>query len=105
MFIGIASQSLAGRSGDEWIAEISALPDWDAAPCPAADTEPLTVDGASGILALCPERPLNVLVADDERGYFIVFYGSDDRAFFEQVLATVQLDPAAAVDPSPSPSP
>ncbi len=103
LFIGLASQPLAGRSGDEWIAEILAHPE-QGAPCPATDTEPVTVDGASGILTVCQDRPLEALVTDGERGYFVVFYGSDDRAWFEDILATVRLDPSAAIEPSASPS-
>ena len=94
VFIGLASQPLAGRSGDEWIAEIAADPEWGDT-CDTADTQTVTVDGAPGVVALCPERDLNALVTDDERGYFIVYYGSDDRARFDEILATVQLDPGA----------
>jgi hypothetical protein len=97
LFIGLASQPLAGRTAEEWIAEIADDPEWGAS-CDTAETEPISVDGASGILAYCPERPLHALVADASRGYFIVLYGSDDRAWFDDILATVQLDPGSAVD-------
>jgi hypothetical protein len=94
-FIGIASQPLLDRSGDVWTTVILGAPEWDA-PCDPADTEPLTVDGASGILATCPERPLHALFADADRGYFVVLYGLDDRDLFDQVLASIELDPNAA---------
>jgi hypothetical protein len=53
-------------------------------------------------------------VAVDGRGYLIGLYLSPDepwlgdlydRAWFEQVLATIDLRPEDAIDPSPSPSP
>ena len=97
VFIGLASQPLAGRSDQAWIGEIADDPSWGDS-CDTTDTQPVTVDGAAGVATLCPERPLNALVADGQRGYFIVLYGSDDRAWFDEILATVQLDPEAAVD-------
>ena len=99
LFVGLASQPLAGRSSDEWIAEIAADPEWGDT-CDTADTQTVTVDGASGVVALCPERVLNALVTDDERGYFIIYYGSDDRARFDEILSTVQLEPGGSALPA-----
>ena len=100
-FIGLASQPLAGRTGAQWIAGVAGLPDWEDS-CDTADNEPVTVDGATGTLTFCAGRPLNALVADDGRGYFIVFYGSDDRDSFREILDTVQLQPERAVHASDS---
>ena len=106
LFIGLASQPLAGRSGDEWIAEISELPDWDDS-CDAADNEPVTVDGASGIVTLCSERPLNALVVDDERGYFIVSTvrrtGTSSNRFWRQFSSIRRPPPTLQLRPPTEP--
>ena len=71
--------------------------------------QPITVDGASGLLCS------NVAaVSSGDRGYTIWLYTSDDEpwleryydeAWFRNTLATVTLDPSAAVVPSPSTAP
>ena len=76
--------------------------------CPA--TEPIAVDGATGLIAAegCDDM---VAVTTAGRGYWIILRTSDDdpaavasydRAWFEEVLATVQLQPEDAVDVAPS---
>ena len=75
-------------------------------------TEPIAVDGASGLIGAddCnrgsrhnrrPRLPHPALHADDEAWLAATY----DRAWFEEVLATVQLQPADAVDVAPSASP
>ena len=99
LFLGLASQPLAGRSPDTWAADLLALEG-----CPSSD--PLVVDGADGILAAdCGVA----LVSHDDRGYMIWLYVSTDDPGLDAVysldwlvglLATVQLDPSAAVQVS-----
>ena len=93
-FIALASQSLAGKTGDQWAADYVASMD-------CGPTEPITVDGAPGVLApQCGEA----LVWVGERGYLIWLYRVNDPAWFDQILASVQLDPENAIDTSPSPA-
>ena len=85
LFIAMASQPLAGKTGDEWAADALAADG-------CVSTEPVTVDGASGLVGV----ECNVAaVALDGRGYLVVFYTSGDepwlgevydRAWFEQLL-------------------
>ena len=64
------------------------------------------VDGAPGMIAVhCPDPVLTALAWTADRGYLIVSYGIDDRAYFDQILATVQLSPEDALDAAPSASP
>ena len=69
-------------------------------------TDPITVGGASGRIGSGGSCQLAV-VTTDGRGYWISLYRGDvnasnvapyDRAWFEEVLATVQLNPEDAVD-------
>ena len=99
LFLGLASQPLAGRSPDTWAADLLALEG-----CPSSD--PLVVDGADGILAAdCGMA----LVSNDDRGYMIWLYVSTDDPGLDAVysldwlvglLATAQLDPSSAVQVS-----
>jgi hypothetical protein len=111
IWLTLASQPLGDRTPAEWEADVwQYLIDDDpgAAECAAA-TEPITIDGAPGVIA-CNL----VLVTDGGRGYSLLLYVSDDdpsdaevydEAWFASVLATVQLQPEAAVDAaSPAPS-
>ena len=95
-FIAVASQPLAGKTLDSWatdyLAQLNCVP-----------TEPVTVDGASGVLSDCQEGP-HALVSVGGRGYLIWLYRVDDPAWFPEILATVQLHPEDAVDAAPSPS-
>jgi hypothetical protein len=96
-FIAVASQPLAGRTLDAWatdyMAQFTCVP-----------TEPVTVDGASGVLSDCAEGP-HALVSVEGRGYVIWLYRMDDTAWFQEILATVQLHPEDALDAAPSASP
>jgi hypothetical protein len=99
LFLGLASQPLAGRSPDTWAADLLALEG-----CSSSDA--LVVDGADGILAAdCGMA----LVSNDGRGYMIWLYVSADDPsldavysfdWFVGLLATVKLDPSAAVQVS-----
>jgi hypothetical protein len=99
LFLTIASQPIAGSSVEDWLAEQLAGEEF----CPA--TEPITVDGAAGLIGT---DGCNVaVVTTDGRGYWIQLYTSGDdpevvapydRAWFEEVLASVQLNPEDAID-------
>jgi hypothetical protein len=102
-FLGLASQALGGLSGAAWVSKTATAPEWESE-CPP-QPEPLTVDGAPGkLMTICPSGALVALVTTADRGYLVVLYGVDDRAWFNEILATVQLHPEDAVKVSPSPS-
>jgi hypothetical protein len=94
LWIAVASQPLGEATPEAWSAETIALDDG----CTA--TEPITIDGASGLIGAgtCSRA----VVTTDGRGYFIWLYtGGDDpslgmtydQAWFKAFLATVQLQP------------
>jgi hypothetical protein len=106
LFLTFASEPIGDSEPDEWVAEQMALDD----PCEA--TEPITVDGAAGLIGAGDCNM--VAVTTDGRGYLMYLHTSGDeawlsttydRAWFEEVLATVQLQPEAALDAAPSASP
>jgi hypothetical protein len=103
LFLGLASQPLAGKTGEAWVTDLLDAPGWE---CGDA-RQPITVDGASGLL--CSNL---AVVSSGDRGYLIWLYTGDDpgverydEAWFREILATVKLDPSAAVVPSPSTTP
>lgn len=91
-FIALASQPLAGKAGSEWASELLATPGNVCRP----PTEGITVAGAKGVLAQCSDSGTNGLLAlvwDEDRGYWILSYRTDDRTFFDQLLDSVELRP------------
>jgi hypothetical protein len=101
-FIALASQPLGDRTREQFEADywqIMVDDDPAAATC-AATAEPITIDGAAGLMA-CKAA----LVTDGGRGYVAMMWSSDgapyDDAWFASVLATMTLDPEAAVDTAP----
>ncbi len=101
-FLNLASQPLGGQTGEQWATKTLNEPAFGAS-CPPA-TEPVSIDGAPGMIAvLCPEGGLTALTWVDGRGYLIVLYDVDDKDWFKQILATVDLRPQDAVTVSPSP--
>jgi hypothetical protein len=99
LFLTIASQAIGDSAPEDWIAEQMA---GDEA-CTA--TESIAVDGATGLIG-AGECDVAV-VTTAGRGFWIQLYTSGDdplavapydRAWFEEVLATVQLHPEDAVD-------
>jgi hypothetical protein len=101
LFLALVSLDVGASTAAEWI-EATAVE------CTA--TEAFTVDGVDG--AICTGNNV-VLVSTGGRGYAIYLYTSGDegwldqvydRAWFETVLATVQLRPEDAINPSPAPS-
>jgi hypothetical protein len=99
VFLTIASQPIGDSTPEDWVAEQMASDEGCAA------TEPVDVDGATGLIGGggCDIA----VVTTAGRGYRIQLYTSGDdpaavapydRAWFEEVLATVQLQPEDAVD-------
>ena len=90
-FLAVASQALAGRSLDEFVAGYGPFTECGA-------PEPIVVDGAPGIVGTeCPMA----LVSAGDRVFLIWLYRIDDRDWFQEILATVKLNPAAALDAAP----
>jgi hypothetical protein len=98
MFIALASQRLSGQTGETWAADYLA----SMAGLECDPIEPTTIDGAPGLIALGCFHAFAWL---DGRGYLIWLYRSDDRAFFDAILATVRLHPEDAIDDTAAPSP
>jgi len=101
-----ASQPIGASTPEDWVAQQMAGPEGCAA------TEPITVDGATGLIGV-GECKVAAVTADG-RGYVILAGISPDdpsnattydRAWFEEVLATVQLHPEDAVEVAPSATP
>ena len=113
--IAIASQALGvGQTPEEWVA--SWFPPFKgSADCPNASTlaasPRIPIDGQSGYLDIAgcpmdaditissPDNKFEAFVFSADRVYQITFDGNVDLAYFEALLATIQLDPASAVDP------
>lgn len=101
LFLSIGSQAIGDSAPDEWVAQ--KLTRYE-----CAESEPTAVDGATGLIGAAD---CNVAaVTTDGRGYVVALYTSGDeawlsttfdRAWFEDVLATVQLHPGDAVDTVP----
>ena len=90
-FLALASQPLAGRSLDEVVAGYGPFTE-------CGSPEPVVVDGAPGIMGSdCPMA----LVAKGDRVFLIWLYRIDDPEWFQEILATVQLNPEAALDTAP----
>ena len=102
-FLGVASQALDGESGAEWAAGVSRSSEWDDSCQPA--TEQVTIDEAPGNVVVHCDGTLTALAWIEDRGYLIVLYGIDDRAWFDAVLGTIQLEPSDAAGTTPSPLP
>ena len=90
-FLALASQPLAGRSLDEVVAGYGPFTE-------CGSPEPVVVDGAQGVVG--SECPMALVTAED-RVFLIWLYRIDDPEWFKQILATVKLDPAGALDAAP----
>ena len=113
LFLRIASQPLGDSTPEDWVAAQMASEELDpplGRGC--TTTEPIIVDGATGLSG--GDTCLVAVVTTAGRGYHIDLFVSPDnldlvaqydRAWFEEVLATVQLHPEDAVDSGASPSP
>ncbi|MFL5686380.1 MAG: hypothetical protein ACJ77D_10045 [Chloroflexota bacterium] len=105
LFLAMASQPLAGKTGEQWVTDFLADPESD---CASGTSTPITVDGATG--QLCGTL---VAVSAGGRGYFVRLYTSSDRTslvdvygddYFTSILATVRLHPEDARDTPAAPS-
>ena len=103
LVLQIASMPLGGADADQWATDQYASDFADECP----DSEPITVDGATGVISAGDCIAPVVFVAKGDRGYLIFDRVSPDetwlapvydRAWFESVLETVQLHPEDAVD-------
>jgi len=113
LFLRIASQPIGESAPEDWVAAQMATDEPDpplGRGC--TTTEPIVVDGATGLSG--GDTCLVAVVTTAGRGYHIDLFVSPDnldlvaqydRAWFEEVLATVQLHPEDAVDSGASPSP
>jgi hypothetical protein len=106
LFLRIASQPIGESAPEDWVAAQMASDER------CTTTEPIIVDGATGLSGgdTCDVA----VVTTAGRGYHIDLWWSPndrdlfaqyDRAWFEEVLATVQLHPEDAVDVAPSATP
>ena len=97
LFLAIASQPIGDSTPEDWLAEQMGSEEG----CDTTASQSITVDGGTGLSAT--DCTMAVVTADG-RGYWIQLYTGDeapvsyDRAWFEEVLATVQLHPEDAVD-------
>lgn len=108
LFLYGSSRPIDPTTPEAWVAD----PDSDFEGC--TPDEPITVDGANGLLSV--ECGI-VAITTAGRGYRIAVYTPTagegaalevapyDRAWFEEVLATVRLQPGDAVDGAPSAAP
>ena len=99
LFLRIASQPIGESAPEDWVAAQMASNER------CTTTEPIIVDGATGLSG--GETCHVAVVTTADRGYHIdLWFSPDDldlfaqydRAWFEDVLATVQLQPQDAVD-------
>jgi hypothetical protein len=99
LFLSIASQPIGDSTPEGWVAAQMASEEG------CTTTEPIAVDGATGLIG--GEGCDVAIVTTAGRGYWILLYTSDDdpavvapydRAWFGELLATVQLHPEDAVD-------
>jgi hypothetical protein len=105
LFLASASNPIGESTPEEWVAA-------QMAGHGCTTTEPIAVDGATGLIGAGDCNAVAFTTAG--RGYQMFLLRSDDnpvavapydRAWFEEVLATVQLQPEDAVDVAPSASP
>jgi len=99
LFLTIASQPIDDSTPEDWAAEQMASDEGCAA------TGPVAVDGAAGLIGA--DECTIAVITTAGRGYWIQLYTSGDdelavapydAAWFEEILATVQLQPEDAVD-------
>jgi len=107
LFLTVASQPIGDATPEAWLAEQMASGEGCGTP-----TKPVMVDSASGLTG--GDACTVAVVTSAGRGYWIQLYTSGDdptavapydRAWFDSVLATIQLRPEDAIDVAASPSP
>ena len=89
-FLLIASQKLGTRTGEQFVAATVADPAWGDGACqPTTESAPL--NGISASLVTRCDGTLTAVASSGDRGYLIVFFGTDDVALFRQILASAQM--------------
>jgi hypothetical protein len=97
LFMAVGSRPLGGTALEDWLSDFM-----DAEGCTLGD--PIVIDGADEAISTSCDL---VLASSGDRGYVISLYSSNDdldlrsfdtAAWFEEILATVQLQPEDAVD-------
>jgi hypothetical protein len=105
------SQKLATSSSpSQWLEKYlsDAALDFSNRPdCAVVKTEPIVVDGATGVMNYsCSIVLIDASVTSGGRGYAFELQGdSVDKAWMLEVLKTVKLHPEAAIDTAPSAAP
>jgi hypothetical protein len=90
-FLAVASKPLAGLPLERFVAGYGPFTE-------CGSPEPIVVDGAPGIVGT--ECPMALVTAGD-RVFLIWLYRIDDPEWFQEILATVQLNPETALDTAP----
>jgi hypothetical protein len=105
LFLALASQPIGDATPEDWAAAVIGSGEGYSGSEGCMTTEPIAVDGSAGLIGTGDCNVVVVTAAD--RGYWIQLYTSGDdpsavapydRAWFEEVLATVQLTPEDAAD-------
>ena len=105
-FRGTSQAFAEGQSSQEWLDEYLAT-----APTDCGEREEVVVDGQSATIDLngcnglgrLGGRVFDVVMVAGDRGYNFTMEGEVDHALLLAMLATVSLDPAAAVQASAAP--
>jgi hypothetical protein len=109
--IYVASQKIAsGVSPAQWLDRYmsDAALDFSNRPdCATVKTQPIVVDGATGSMNYsCSVVLIDAVVTAGGRAYVFSLQGDTlDKAWLLDLLKTVKLDPAGAIDTAPSASP
>ena len=103
---GASTQIPDGVSIDDWVDEYLTPIAAGGCDVPRSRQAEITIDGQSGRVAECQNGIQATVVAGGRLYLFILSAArSDARAFFDAWIATIDLRPESALDPSPSPSP
>ena len=106
LWIMVASQPLGGKTASRWVDD--QLAGLGGVGVCGASIDPVTIDGTQGKRCVS-----TAATASGDRGYVITLYTSGDnpaevagydQAYFNDLLATLRLRPADAVDTAPSPT-
>jgi hypothetical protein len=102
----LATSTTATKWLDEYMSDAK-LEFSNRADCAVVKTEPIVVDGASGVMNYsCSVVLIDSIVTSGGRGYVFSLQGdSVDKAWMLEVLKTVKLHPDAAIDTAPSAAP